>query len=92
MSQLARDNGWHGFDNAGTAVGGMWRYQCDGYPSVFGCGNEITISRKYSKVGNKKSGWLVCYGIEDDGEDHDVVLTFCPRCTKVVKEQEKSHG
>jgi hypothetical protein len=98
MSASSRRNGWVGFDVAERVHGG-WRYRCDGMPSMFGCGGEIVVARRWAKVGAKKaSGWLVCYGLEpkpgapgrfdDPGqwqEDHDVVLTFCPSCRVVVE-------
>lgn len=97
MTALARRNGWRGFDNAGAVerVDGGYEYVCDGMPSLMGCGSRVTVSRKWSKVGVKKSGWLVTYGqcfpdeIADDkhGNDLDVVLTFCPSCAAVVKQQ-----
>lgn len=110
MSAEARANGWDGFNNIGEKVerGGFghppatggYLYRCDGMPRLSGCGAEIIVPRKWARVGEKKSGWLVCYGLEpkpgtegrfDDPsqweEDHDIVLTFCPECTKVVKGQ-----
>ena len=97
MSALARSNGWRGFDSAGEKVPGGWEYTCDGMPHPMGCGGSATVPRRWTRVGDKKSGWLVCYGQEtldhtggDDGKgnDLDVVLTFCPSCAAVVKEQE----
>lgn len=97
----ARSLGWTGFDNLGTRVPGGTAYDCDGMPTQMGCGEQITVSRPWSRVGKKKSGWLVTYGLEpntpdapfDDRsqfhEDHDVVLKFCPRCAAVVEEQDK---
>lgn len=117
MSALARANGWRGFDGVGDRVvrdpqwDGPdvvtgWRYRCDGLPTLFGCGNEVVVRRRWTTVGPKKDGWLVCYGLEpktldtrfDDPngwmDDEDVVLTFCPRCAAVVKKQsaERSGG
>lgn len=97
MTALARSNGWRGFDNAGEKVPGGTRYLCDGLPRLMGCGQEITLKRRWSVVGIKKSGWLVMYGScfpdekadDDEGHDLDVVLTFCPSCTAVVREQER---
>lgn len=89
MSDLARKNGWRGFDGIGEKVDGGWLYRCDGMPRVFGCGQDVVITRKYARVGTKSTGWLVTYGLNDDGSDDlDVVLTFCPSCAAVVKEQE----
>lgn len=93
MSELARRNGWRAFDNAGAVerVEGGWEYACDGMPSLFGCPSRVTVQRKWTTAGIKSSGWLVCYGLDenggDDGEGHDldVVLVFCPRCREVVK-------
>lgn len=89
MSELARANGWYGFDSIGEKVPGGVEYYCDGMPTMFGCGESLTITRKLARVGEKKSGWLVMYGTDEDGtDDVDVVLTFCPECTKVVREQQ----
>lgn len=107
MGSLAIANGWNGFEGIGEKVerGGFghppkisgWLYRCDGMPTLMGCGADIVVTRRWSRVGKKKSGWLVCYGLEpkhhearlDDREawveDHDVVLTFCPDCAKVVE-------
>lgn len=105
MSAEARRNGWRGFDGLAEKVDGGWEYRCDGMPSMFGCGSTLTVTRRWSKVGTKKSGWLVCYGQEpkpgarghfdnpDEWEDdHDVVLTFCPLCADVVKQQAARHA
>lgn len=76
MSGVARANGWRGFDGIGERVG----------------------RRRFARVGEKKSGWLVCYGTDDGpgddgkGNDVDVVLTFCPSCAAVVKEQDRNGG
>jgi hypothetical protein len=98
MSAEARRNGWNGFDVAQRVHGG-YQYDCDGMPTMMGCGAQITVPRKWSRVGLKKSGWFVCFGLDsiDDSkpiddptnqvEDHDVVLTFCPSCTAVVRQQ-----
>ena len=96
MSAEARRNGWNGFHNIGDRVDGGYLYRCDGMPSLMGCGEEVVVSRKFARVGTKKSGWLVCYGItfpgevSDDGKgnDLDVVLTFGPKCAAVVRQQE----
>ena len=106
MSAEARENGWRGFDGIGDRVerGGFghapnqggWLYRCDGMPSLSGCGQEMIVPRRWSRVGIKSTGWLVCYGQDsldgtggDDGKGHDldVVLTFCPSCRAVVEEQ-----
>jgi hypothetical protein len=96
VSEEARRNGWRGFANIGERVEGGYLYVCDGMPRLMGCGAEVVISRRWCRVGTKKSGWLVCYGIDtldgtggDDGKgnDLDVVLTFCPTCAAVVQEQ-----
>lgn len=96
-------NGWNGFEVAKRVHGG-YQYDCDGMPTLMGCGAQVTVPRKWTRVGKKKSGWLVCYGMEpnsDDSrfddpdawhEDHDIVLTFCPRCTLVVEESDKALG
>lgn len=101
MNSIARTNGWRGFDSAGTKVPGGWQYDCDGMPTLMGCGAQVKVTRQWTRTGTKKSGWLVCYGLEpircdlpiDDPanlyEDKDVVLTFCPRCAEVVREREK---
>lgn len=94
----ARANGWAGFDNLGLRVPGGWQFDCAGMPTLMGCGGQVTVPRRWTRVGVKKSGWLVCYGLEpkpgsegrfdvpdDWEEDHDVVLTFCPRCAAVVQ-------
>jgi hypothetical protein len=86
----AYENGWRGFDTAGSVerVEGGWSYSCDGMPHPMGCGDTVTVTRKWARVGTKKSGWFVCYG--DDGEGNieaDVVLAFCPSCAAVVRGQ-----
>ena len=90
---------WRGFDGIGERVPGGYQYDCDGMPTLMGCGAQVTVPRKWARTGTKKSGWLVCYGLEPDTsdapfddrsrwhEDHDIVLTFCPRCAEVVKSQ-----
>ena len=105
----ARANGWRGFDGIGERVErgefghppkrGGWLYRCDGMPRLMGCGSDVIVPRRWTRVGKKSSGWLVCYGMEpntpdapfDDAsqwhEDHDVVLTFCPSCAEVVESQ-----
>lgn len=99
MTTLARRNGWRGFDNLAERVDGGWEYRCDGYNppgrSWPYCGALVTVPRRWTKVGPKRaSGWLVCYGRDegagDDGKgnDVDVVLTFCPSCAVVVREQD----
>lgn len=85
MSAEARANGWRGFDGIGQRTEGGHLYLCDGMPSQFGCGAELVVTRQLARVGKKSSGWLVCYGLDDDNtDDKDVVLTFCPRCAAVV--------
>lgn len=79
---------------------GGWLYRCDGMPRPMGCGAEYIVTRRLARVGTKSTGWLVCYGREPKpgtpGEfadptqwedDPDVVLTFCPSCAAIVKEQ-----
>lgn len=93
MSALARANGWRGFDGIGERVPGGYEYQCDGMPTLMGCPQSITITRRWTTVGAKKSRWLVCYGLDDDGPDTDVVLTFCPTCAAVVNaHQQRDEG
>jgi len=97
MSALARQNGWRGFE-IGDRVKGGYLYRCDGMPTLQGCGGETVVTRRWSKVGLKSTGWYVCYGTDlpsgkgDDGKgnDLDVVLTFCPVCAPVVLAQEKA--
>lgn len=70
-------------------MSGMTETQCDGMPTMMGCGQSITNSVPYKLPGKKKSGWLVIWGINDDGtEDKEMLLTFCPRCAVIVEEQE----
>lgn len=110
MSSLARQNGWRGFDGIGEKVerAGFghepkisgWLYKCDGMPTLMGCGSQVIVTRRWTRVGTKKSGWLVCYGLEpntpdapvDDPtqwhEDEDVVLAFCDSCAEIVKQQD----
>ena len=96
MTALARRNGWRGFDNIGERIEGGWLYRCDGMPTLMGCGAEVVVSRRLTRVGKKSTGWLVTYGkcfpdeTADDthGNDLDVVLTFCPSCAAAVHEQE----
>lgn len=111
MSAEARANGWRGFDIGEKVERGEfgnppktsgWLYRCDGMPTMMGCGQDMVVTRRWSRVGKKKSGWLVCFGLEaktpdtrfDDPDgwvpDEDVVLTFCPKCAAVVEEQEKA--
>lgn len=89
MSAEARRNGWRGFENIAVKVPGGYEYWCDGMPSMTGCGERIAVTRRWSKIGKKKSGWVVCYGLDGPGDmpfaemtepDLDVVLTFCPAC------------
>lgn len=92
MTALARRNGWRGFDNITERVVCGYEYACDGMPRLSGCGERITVSRRWTKVGEKKSGWVVMYGQcfpdeqadDDKGNDLDVVLTFCPSCAAEV--------
>jgi hypothetical protein len=104
MSAEARRNGWRGFDGIGKKVerGGFghppltsgWEYDCDGMPTLMGCGAHVIVTRRFARVGVKKTGWLVCYGRDegpgDDGKgnDLDVVLAFCPSCRAVVERQD----
>lgn len=96
MSAEARRNGWRGFDGIGEKVDGGWLYRCDGMPTMRGCGDEAIVPRRFKRVGEKSTGWLVTYGRDDPdepgddgkGNDLDVVLTFCPDCAAVVKEQD----
>lgn len=88
MSELARINGWTGFDGIGNKVPGGWEFDCDGMSSLMGCPEDVTVSRRWTTVGTKKSGWLVTYGLDDGGaDDLDVVLTFGPQCAAVVRAQ-----
>ena len=101
MNTIAADNGWRGFNSAGTKVPGGWQYDCDGMPTLMGCGAQITVTRQYVRTGRKSSGWLVTFGLEPDTEDtpidsptgwhedKDVVLTFCPRCADIVEAQDR---
>jgi hypothetical protein len=104
MSELARKNGWRGFENAGAVEhipGEGYEYVCDGMPTMMGCGSRIIVRRKWTTVGKKKDGWTVMFGLDSiDGskpmddpsnqvEDEDVVLVFCPRCTATMKEARK---
>jgi hypothetical protein len=85
-----------GFQGIGEKVHGGWLYHCDGMPSMLGCGRTTIVPRRFNRVGRKKTGWLVCYGLEPNTphsrfdspeewhEDHDIVLTFCPECAEVV--------
>src|SRR5690606_22553684 len=57
MSDLARANGWRGFDNIAERVDGGWRYRCDGMPTLRGCGAEVTVTRRLTRVGLKSTGW-----------------------------------
>lgn len=94
VSTLARQNGWRGFDTAGAVkrVDGGYEYSCDGMPTMMGCWSYVVIPRRWSHVGlKKKSGWYVCYGLNDDGShDEDVVLVYCPSCAVVVRDQESA--
>jgi len=74
---------------------GGWLYRCDGMSRITGCGEEWIVTRRLALIGKKKSGWLVIYGgcfpdeesDDGNGNDLDVVLTFCPSCAAVVTEQ-----
>lgn len=102
MSETARANGWRGFDGIGEKVERAmgvresksgWLYFCDGMPTQRGCGEEIVVPRRFARVGEKRTGWLVTYGQGDPddpgddgkGNDLDVVLTFCPSCARTVR-------
>ncbi len=96
MTTLARRNGWRGFESIGEKTDGGWLYICDGMPTLMGCGQQTVITRRFTHVGTKPSGWLVTYGkcfpdeTADDkhGNDLDVVLTYCPSCAAIVREQD----
>lgn len=90
MSALARSNGWRGFDGIGRKVDGGWEFDCDGMPTMMGCGASTIVTRRWVRVGTKSTGWLVCYGKDEDHrtDDADVVLTFCPECAAIVREQD----
>jgi len=96
-----------GFSGLGDRVSGGYQYICDGMPTLMGCGQIVTVPRRWTRVGYKKSGWLVIYGLEPKPEfgnrahfdepdqwqpDPDTVLTFCSRCAAVVKEQNDRKG
>lgn len=96
VSELARRNGWRGFENAGAVekVEGGYEYVCDGMPTMMGCGSRVTVQRKWTTVGKKKDGWIVEYGLDGPSDapfeeytdiDEDVVLVFCPRCQVTMK-------
>jgi hypothetical protein len=102
MSAEARRNGWQGFDGIAEKVDDGWEYTCDGLPTYFGCPERVIVTRRWTTAGTKKAGWVVCYGkeakpgapgggrfavAEDWEDDPDVVLTFCPSCAAVVREQ-----
>jgi hypothetical protein len=91
MSELARANGWRGFDGIGERTTSGYWYRCDGMPSMAGCSHDVVITRRWSTIGKKKkSGWVVMYGEDFDGvEDIDVVLAFCPTCAAVVTAQQQ---
>lgn len=101
MTSEARANGWNGFAGIGARVPGGYEYRCDGMPTMLGCVASLVITRRLSRPGEKRSGWLVIFGLEpkpgtpgrfdtpaDWTEDPDVVLTFCPTCAVVVRAQE----
>lgn len=76
-------------------MSGMITYQCDGMPSMRGCGAETTISVPYVREGRKKSGWLVAHATDDLAGTPSVprhLLYFCPSCAEVVLEQERKAG
>lgn len=90
MSELARRNGWRGFDSLDPdEVDGGWEYQCEAIgpwgPSGCEPSGHVTVNRKWTTVGKKKNGFVVCYGVNDaddpgdDGQGHDldVVLVLC---------------
>lgn len=76
--------------------GRLWETTCDGMPTGMGCSASISHSRKYTVFNDqrKPSGWLICYGKDDDGKpDKKLVLAFCPRCADVVEQQAQArHG
>lgn len=70
----------------------MHTYQCDGMPTMSGCGEQITISVPYVKEGRKKSGWLVTHATEDMQGTPSIpihLMFFCPACAAVVEEQDR---
>ena len=82
----------HDFSDIATRVHGGYMYMCDGMPSLAGCGNDVVVPRMWSKTGTKSSGWLVIHAEDPDGTQHDdIVLTFCPSCAAVVREQLANH-
>ena len=71
----------------------MWETNCDGMPTLAGCSGQITHSRPYTRFNmqRKPSGWLLCYGRDENGKpDRKLVLAFCPSCADVVEAQEHS--
>lgn len=70
----------------------MHTYECDGMPTMRGCGSEITIPVPYVKEGRKKSGWLVSHATEDIDNTPTTpihLMFFCPSCADVVEKQER---
>jgi hypothetical protein len=93
MSLIARENGWRGFDGIGDKTAGGYEYGCDGMPTLMGCGESVIVTRRWTRVGVKKTRWFVCYGLGEDGEPAlDVVLAFCPRCAGIVATQTPGIG
>ena len=62
---------------------------CDGMPSMSGCGESFTPTRRMFREGRKKSGWLVTHGVDFDGtpDEPRTLLFFCPSCAVIVLSQ-----
>ena len=62
---------------------------CDGMPSMSGCGESFTPTRRMFREGRKKSGWLVTHGVDFDGtpDEPRTLLFFCPSCAAIVLSQ-----
>ena len=63
---------------------------CDGMPSMMGCAERIKPTRKWTKEGRKKTGWLVDHATEDiwgTPSKPIYLLHFCPSCAEIVLRQ-----
>lgn len=68
----------------------MVETQCDGMPSMRGCGETILLRRAFTKPGKKGSGWYVTWSLDDHNKPIEPLLHFCPSCAVTVQRQEAS--
>lgn len=78
MSATARRNGWRGFEGIGQKLDLGTEYTCEGAGFGADCEGSTFRTKPWTTVGKKHGGWVVLYGVDDDGtDDTDVVLVLC---------------